>query len=71
MKWITALLCASLLGACKFSPIYEGMPVQERIAMCHLGRTTILIPQEAAEGHLVHGDSFGPCNDSQLPEKRK
>ena len=34
---------------------------QEKITLCHKGKTTIIVAAPAAKGHTKHGDVAGAC----------
>lgn len=34
---------------------------QEKVVLCHKGKKTLEVAAPAAEAHLRHGDTRGPC----------
>ena len=49
---------ALLLTGCLLHP----EPETERLTVvCHDGRETLKLPEPAAQAHLDHGDTLGPC----------
>lgn len=40
-------------------PVGGESPV--RVQVCHKGKKTLTLPAPAAEAHLRHGDTAGPC----------
>jgi hypothetical protein len=34
---------------------------QKKVVVCHKGKKTLELPESAAEAHLRHGDTPGPC----------
>ena len=60
------LLFASLLllsvSACVVAPIGgDGKAGGDTVVVCHKGKKTLELPRSAADAHLGHGDSRGPC----------
>jgi hypothetical protein len=36
-------------------------PNQQKQAVCHKGKKTLFLPPPAAQAHIQHGDTAGPC----------
>ncbi len=36
-------------------------PPSHQVAVCHKGRKTIYVDENAVQAHLDHGDYLGPC----------
>jgi hypothetical protein len=34
---------------------------QNKVAVCHKGKNTLMLPEPAVQAHLNHGDTLGPC----------
>lgn len=52
--------CAAVLtlsGCATYGSVYD----QEKVAVCHKGKKTLLLPHTAVDAHLGHGDTMGPC----------
>jgi hypothetical protein len=39
----------------------SGKAGGDTVILCHKGKQTMELPDEAAQGHLNHGDQPGPC----------
>ena len=39
----------------------SGKAGGETTVVCHKGKKTMTLPQEAVRAHLDHGDHLGPC----------
>jgi hypothetical protein len=40
-----------------------------KVTICHKGKSTITVSESAVPAHQEHGDTIGPCpTDSSLPE---
>jgi hypothetical protein len=63
MKQTVIVLLTMLLGACVIVPIDapRGKAGGGTVLLCHKGKKTMELPQEAARAHLDHGDRYGPC----------
>ncbi|MFA5940497.1 MAG: hypothetical protein WC809_14155 [Sinimarinibacterium sp.] len=67
MKSTLVLLLALLASACVFVPVSGpgpgggGKAGGGTVLLCHKGKKTMELPQEAARAHLDHGDHYGPC----------
>lgn len=67
MRFIILALVIALAAGCVLVPT-EG-PSQGpgakagggTVVVCHKGKKTMELPQEAAQGHINHGDHYGPC----------
>ena len=57
------VLLTLLLGACVIVPTDapSGNAAGGTVLLCHKGKKTLELPEEAARAHLDHGDSYGPC----------
>jgi hypothetical protein len=59
----TILLLALTTAACVYFPVdsHGGKGGSGSAVICHKGKKTMELPQEAANGHMKHGDRYGPC----------
>ncbi|MGH8482235.1 MAG: hypothetical protein ACRES8_07235 [Nevskiaceae bacterium] len=58
--FLAALLALSLCG-CVLVPAGGGKAGGGTSLVCHKGKKTLELPQEAVQAHLDHGDRLGPC----------
>ncbi len=63
MKMLFVIACAMLLVGCT---VYrdtgpETGPVNDKVYVCHKGKQTIRVDDEAVRAHLNHGDDLGTC----------
>lgn len=64
MKFTLPILLALLASACILAPMEDpgyksgGGP---STVVCHKGKQTKELPQEAVRAHIDHGDTYGPC----------
>jgi hypothetical protein len=52
------------MSACAIVPMdgYGGGSASGgSVIVCHKGKKTLELPQEAARAHIGHGDTYGPC----------
>lgn len=63
-----ALTTAALLIGCVAVVVTSGCVVaprtaheSEKVAVCHKGKKTLVLPRSAVAAHLGHGDTRGPC----------
>ncbi|MDP3859274.1 MAG: hypothetical protein Q8Q73_16085 [Stagnimonas sp.] len=68
MKIALSVCLALLTSSCVLVPMDGyggssggGKAGGDTVLLCHKGKKTMELPREAAEGHLGHGDSRGPC----------
>lgn len=63
MKLILSILTVLLVSACVVVPEdgRSGKAGGGTALVCHKGKKTLELPQEAVQAHLGHGDSLGPC----------
>lgn len=65
MKLALTLASSLLLSACVFVPFDRGPAPKSggggNVTLCHKGKKTMQLPESAAQAHLDHGDSLGPC----------
>ncbi len=68
MKPAAVLLLALTTTACVYFPVdsHSGKSGKSGSSggtalICHKGKKTMELPQEAANGHIKHGDRYGPC----------
>ena len=60
MKPMLAVLSAVLLCGC--AVIYEpDIRSDKNTVICHKGKQTLVLPEEAVGAHIAHGDSYGDC----------
>ena len=58
------------------SIVENGIPTNdddnhEKVIVCHKGKETLSISENALSSHLKHGDVVGECNDSDNPNISK
>ena len=58
MKLFLSVLLAMFVCGCVIVPVDGG---GETTLVCHKGKKTLELPQEAVRAHLDHGDRLGPC----------
>lgn len=58
---LVALLAAGLNACVLVGPPASGAKAGHDVVLCHKGKKTMTLPQEAAQGHIGHGDHYGPC----------
>jgi hypothetical protein len=62
MKRIMLIFPILLVSACVFVPVDGSRKAGGGTeVVCHKGKKTLVLPQEAVQAHLDHGDSLGPC----------
>ncbi|MEQ1440634.1 hypothetical protein AAG565_14850 [Fontimonas sp. SYSU GA230001] len=62
MKAILPLLLAALASGCVLVAVPgAGAKAGGTVLLCHKGKKTMELPQEAARAHLDHGDRYGAC----------
>ena len=63
MKLALSLLLAMFACGCATVPVHEGSGKASggTTLVCHKGKKTLELPQEAVQAHLNHGDHLGPC----------
>ena len=63
MKLILSLVLAVVASGCAVAPIdgNGGNAVGKTTVVCHKGKKTMELPEEAVRAHLNHGDRLGPC----------
>jgi len=47
---------------CVVSPQPGSGPGQDKVLLCHKGKKTLEVAAPAADAHLRHGDTRGPCH---------
>ena len=57
---VVALVAVAGAG-CTVAPPPGGGAGQDKVVLCHKGKKTIEVAAPAAEAHLRHGDTRGPC----------
>lgn len=71
MRTTALLILAMLLAPSGMALAEEIPPVDDEVEICHKPGTpaqqTLLVPPEALEGHLGHGDTLGPCEELPPP----
>jgi hypothetical protein len=64
MRLILIPLLTLTISACAIEiPMngYGGSASGGSVTVCHKGKKTLKLPQEAARAHTGHGDTYGPC----------
>ena len=63
MKRVVVTLLSLVVVGCASVPEEEppGQPACPSVVICHKGKKTMEVPEEAVEAHLGHGDHLGPC----------
>jgi hypothetical protein len=65
MKRFFAVLLAMFVCGCATVPVGGGGSGKASgggsTLVCHKGKKTLSLPQEAVRAHLDHGDHLGPC----------
>ena len=60
MFLLLALMVPATLG-CVAIVEPRGGEGQEKVVLCHKGKKTLEVAEPAADAHLRHGDTLGPC----------
>jgi hypothetical protein len=63
MKLLLTVLLAMFLCGCATVPGHgkSGKAGDGSTVVCHKGKKTLNLPQDAVRAHLDHGDHLGPC----------
>ena len=62
MKSLLATLLALFMASCAVTPVgTDGKAGGGTAFICHMGKKTMELPQEAVQAHLDHGDHLGTC----------
>ena len=62
MKLMLTLILLLSVSACVVAPDGGGGKAGgDTAVVCHKGKKTLELPQDAAKAHLGHGDRLGPC----------
>ena len=66
MKLVFTLVLAIFVGGCVVAPEggggkSSGKAGGDTVVVCHKGNKTLELPRSAAQAHLKHGDTAGPC----------
>lgn len=57
-----ALLTAMLiLSGCATYGYGQDPYHDNKVAVCHKGKKTLMLPESAVDAHMRHGDTPGPC----------
>ena len=57
-----AMALAGLLGMGCVATVHQAPGAgRETAVLCHKGKKTLEVAEPAAEAHLKHGDTRGPC----------
>ncbi|MDD2321799.1 MAG: hypothetical protein PHO83_17280 [Geobacteraceae bacterium] len=51
----------SFLGCALHVAAPPPAPEQGKVAVCHKGKNTLYVDDNAVKAHLKHGDYLGPC----------
>lgn len=58
---------ASLLAGCAAILMLSGCATydapfsDDKVPVCHKNKKTLMLPGNAVDAHLAHGDTMGPC----------
>ncbi len=58
---LTVLLITYITGCAVLPPAKSGKAGGGTALVCHKGKKTMELPQEAVKAHLDHGDRLGKC----------
>jgi hypothetical protein len=59
---VVVLLALAAAGCATVEPVDTGTEAGGvAVVLCHKGKRTMELPEEATESHLSHGDHLGPC----------
>lgn len=59
---LTAVLIAASIGSGCATYGYGPDPYHDnKVAVCHKGKKTLMLPESAVDAHMGHGDTPGPC----------
>jgi hypothetical protein len=60
---MTAFLIATttFLGCALHVATPQPLPESDKVAICHKGKKTLYVDENAVNGHLKHGDYLGSC----------
>lgn len=61
MKLVLAVLLVLSVAGCVVVPGGSGKAGGGTALLCHKGKKTMELPQDAVQAHLDHGDRLGPC----------
>jgi len=63
MKRLVTVLLSLAIAGCASAPPEEpsSQAAGPTVVVCHKGKKTMELPEEAVEAHLGHGDHLGPC----------
>jgi len=63
MKPFLAVVLAMFVSGCAIVPVgsKSGKAGGGTTLVCHKGKKTLELPQDAVRAHLDHGDQLGPC----------
>lgn len=60
---LAAVLTAALiLSGCATYGYGPDPYHDDKVAVCHKGKKTLMLPESAVDAHIGHGDTLGPCN---------
>lgn len=64
-KFASGALLVLALSGCDVMLVPDNGPGHQAgggtVTLCHKGKKTMELPQEAAGAHINHGDTRGPC----------
>lgn len=59
---LAAVFAAALLLSGCATYGYGADPYHDdKVAVCHKNKKTLMLPESAVDAHLGHGDTLGPC----------
>ncbi len=63
MKLLLAVVVVLFASGCVVVPVAgkSGKSGDGATLVCHKGKKTLELPQDAVQAHLDHGDHLGPC----------
>jgi uncharacterized protein YcfJ len=60
-----AFAAVAFMGVAGATPLFANVASagygEEKVEICHKGKTTLSVAAPAVEAHLAHGDTIGAC----------